>query len=156
REGGGYAGCDEVPTAAQAADWLNRHAGRVLLTTGSKELEAFTAVEGFAERLFVRVLPLPGVVEKCAALGFPASRIIAMQGPFTEEFNRALLRQLGIELLVTKDTGDEGGFSQKLEAARACCARVLVIRRPDEPEGALAPDALWRLLEDRLQQEATQ
>ncbi|MFR4239668.1 MAG: precorrin-6A/cobalt-precorrin-6A reductase [Butyricicoccus sp.] len=32
------------------------------------------------------------MLEKCAALGFPGAHIIAMQGPFSQAMNAALLR----------------------------------------------------------------
>ena len=76
-----YQNCEIVLDTAAAVDWLNAHPGKVLLTTGSKELEAYTAVQDFQTRLFPRVLPTASVLEKCAALGFLGAHIIAMQGP---------------------------------------------------------------------------
>ncbi|GAB2045081.1 hypothetical protein AGATL06_15780 [Agathobaculum sp. TL06] len=124
------AGVAAVPDTAAAVAWLNAHPGKVLLTTGSKELEAYTAVEGWRERLYPRVLPSVPVLEKCAALGFAGAHIIAMQGPFSREINAALLRQTGATILVTKDTGASGGFAEKLSAARETGATVLVVARP--------------------------
>ena len=124
-----------VPDTAAAVAWLNRHPGRVLLTTGSKELDAYTAVEDYRERLFPRVLPTVSVLEKCASLGFPGAHIIAMQGPFSQEMNVALLRQTGAEIMVTKDPGASGGFAEKLSAAQAAGVQVLMIARPREEKG---------------------
>ena len=126
---------ETVPDTAAAVAWLNAHPGRVLLTTGSKELEAYTAVENWRERLYPRVLPTASVLQKCEALGFAGAQVIAMQGPFTHEMNAALLRQTGADILVTKDTGAAGGFAEKLSAARAMGAAVLVIARPREESG---------------------
>ena len=124
-----------VPDTAAAVEWLNNHPGRALLATGSKELAVFTAVEGYRERLVVRVLPSASVLEQCASLGFAGAQIIAMQGPFSHEMNVALLRQTRADILVTKDTGKAGGFAEKLSAAREVGATVLVIARPCEEEG---------------------
>lgn len=124
-----------VPDTAAAAAWLSGHPGRALLTTGSKELAAFTAVEGYRERLFARILPDAGALQKCLDLGFPAAHLIAMQGPFSHEMNAALLRQTRADILVTKDTGKAGGFAEKLSAARETGAVVLVIARPCAEEG---------------------
>ena len=107
-----YQNCEIVLDTAAAVDWLNAHPGKVLLTTGSKELEAYTAVQDFQTRLFPRVLPTASVLEKCAALGFPGAHIIAMQGPFSQAMNAALLRETGAKILVTKDTGVSGGFAE--------------------------------------------
>lgn len=138
-----------VPDTGAAAAWLNLHPVRALLTTGSKELAAFTTVEGYRERLFPRVLPSVPSIEACTGLGFPAAHIIAMQGPFTKELNAALLRQLRAEVLVTKDTGAAGGCGEKLEAARETGARVLMISRPVKEDGLTLAEA-ERLLTERL------
>lgn len=124
-----------VPDTAAAVRWLNEHPGRALLTTGSKELEVFTAVRGWRERLAARVLPSVSVLEQCASLGFAGAQIVAMQGPFSHEMNAALLRQTRADILVTKDTGAAGGFAEKLSAAREVGATVLVIARPRAEEG---------------------
>ena len=130
-----YQNCEIVLNTAAAVDWLNAHPGKVLLTTGSKELEAYTAVQDFQTRLFPRVLPTASVLEKCAALGFPGAHIIAMQGPFSQAMNAALLRETGAKILVTKDTGVSGGFAEKVAAAEEVGAKVLVIARPRVENG---------------------
>ena len=128
-------GCETVPDTAAAVAWLNAHPGKVLLTTGSKELDAYTAVENWQERLYPRVLPVSSVLQKCEALGFAGAHVIAMQGPFTRGMNAALLRQTGARILVTKDTGASGGFAEKLAAAQDTGATVLVIARPRAETG---------------------
>ena len=130
-----FENCEIVLDTAAAVDWLNAHPGRVLLTTGSKELEAYTAVQGYRERVFPRVLPTASVLEKCSVLGFPGAHIIAMQGPFSQAMNAALLRETGADILVTKDTGASGGFAEKVAAAKEVSAKVLVIARPREEQG---------------------
>ena len=128
-------GCETVPDTAAAVAWLNAHQGKALLTTGSKELDAYTAVENWQERIYPRVLPAASVLQKCEALGFSGAHIIAMQGPFSHAMNVALLRQTGADILVTKDTGVSGGFAEKLSAARETGAKVLVIARPRAETG---------------------
>lgn len=124
-----------VRDAAAAAAYLNTVTGSVLLTTGSKELEAFTAVHRYAERLYPRVLPVVDVIQKCMELGFPGRSVIAMQGPFSYEINVALLRQIRAKYLVTKDSGAAGGFSEKLRAAASTGTTVILISRPTEEQG---------------------
>ena len=108
-----------VDSPEEAAAYLSGQEGNVLLTTGSKELAAFTAVPDYRERLYARVLSLPEVVKSCAELGFQGSHLICMQGPFSLEMNCALIHQTGARFLVTKDTGAAGGFPEKAEAAHA-------------------------------------
>lgn len=45
-------------------------------------------------------------------------------GPFTRELNEAMLRQVGAQWLVTKDSGTVGGTAEKLAAARATWERA--------------------------------
>ena len=58
-----------------------------------------------------------------------------MQGPFDEEMNLAMLRATRAAWLVTKDTGDAGGYAAKLRAAERAHAKVIVIGRPAQREG---------------------
>lgn len=132
-------------SAAEAGALLEKTEGRVLLTTGSKELSNFA---GIAERAYPRVLPSIDSLEKCLSLGFPAKNIICMQGPFTREMNEATIRQYGIDILVTKLTGTAGGFFEKIEAAENCGCRVLVIARPTHEDG-LTMDEVKALLCER-------
>lgn len=133
----GCAGRNGVFTAnaEEAARYLEKTEGKVLLTIGSKELEPFTGLKNFSERLYARILPVPEMVKKASDLGFDAGHIIAMQGPFTHELNLAMLRQTGASLLVTKDSGKAGGFREKLTAAEEAGAEVIIIGRPEEEEG---------------------
>lgn len=71
-----------VESVKQAVKWLNKREGAALLTTGSKELSAFTEVEDYQNRLYARVLSLPKVAVQCGELGFTGKHLICMQGPF--------------------------------------------------------------------------
>lgn len=140
-----YDGVVEVADVSAAVDFLNTVEGNVLVTTGSKELAAFTQVENYKERIFARVLSTAEVCRKCAELGFEGKNLFAMQGPFSEEMNTAMLRQVGAKWLVTKESGASGGFEQKLSAARKAGARVVVIRRPTRETGYDLSELLTRL-----------
>lgn len=104
--------------AAQCAAALESMSGNILLTTGSKELAVFCREEEVKERLFVRVLPGMESIRLCEEQGIAGKHILAMQGPFSEELNLALIRQFDIKCLVTKESGSAGGYTEKLEAAK--------------------------------------
>lgn len=131
----------------EAAEYLNKTEGNVLLAIGSKELIKYTKVWNFESRLYPRVLPMSEVVESCYALGFAGKQLICMQGPFTAELNHALIRQINARYVVTKDSGETGGFHEKYRAARETGAELLVIGRKKEEEG-ISPEALLELLEN--------
>ena len=145
---GDLIGCVLVDDTQGAVDFLNSTEGSVLLTVGSKELAAYTAVTDWKTRLYVRVLPLPASTQIAYELGFEGSRLICMQGPFTQEINEAMLRMLDVRYMVTKDTGAAGGFGEKLRAAKACGVTPVVIRRPLREEGVSVAECL-RLLGQR-------
>ena len=119
-----------VRDAEEAAAWRQEKEGNILLTTGVKELQSFRKID--SNRLFPRILPLKSSLDACEELGIPAKNIIAMQGPFSTECNEAMIRQLDIAYLVSKDGGARGGFPEKAEAADRTGIRMIVIGREEE------------------------
>ena len=118
-----------VPAAAALLPSLGK---RAFLTTGRTSLAAFA---GLDLEFLVRCVdpptgPLPHRVH-----------VLLDRGPFTVDGERALLRDHGIDVLVTKDSG--GSLtSAKLAAARAEGVQVLVVRRPPLPAGVDAVDTV--------------
>lgn len=142
-------GCVFVDDTDAAVAFLNGTQGNVLLTVGSKELEAYTAVDSYQTRIYVRILSVKDSVDAAFALGFTGAHLFCMQGPFSEELNAAMLKSIDAKYLVTKDTGAAGGFAEKIRAARASGATAVVIRRPAEESG-VSEAACLALLEERF------
>ena len=140
------AGSVVLPGAGEAAAYLADKAGRILLTTGAKELAAFAPLGG--ERLYPRVLPVQSSLDGCLRAGIPHRNIIAMQGPFSEELNLALLHQFAIRWMVSKDGGATGGFPEKARAAQRAGVPMVVIARPEEQGADFA--AILRECEERM------
>lgn len=131
------------------AEALAQTEGKILLTTGSKELSVFCRQERVRDRLIVRVLPGEESLRLCRENGLAGKQVIAMQGPFLMELNQALLRQYGIRYLVTKESGKAGGLMEKLEAARSCGVTTYLIGNPEREKGLsfeMAVAELGRLL----------
>jgi len=121
------------PEAARLAFSFGRP---VLLTTGSNNLAPYaeqSRTTGIP--LVARVLPRPESIQACLRAGVSEDRIIAAKGPFSVEENRAHIRQHRIGVLVTKDSGDAGGVSAKLDAARQEGCHVVLVERPALPAG---------------------
>jgi cobalt-factor III methyltransferase len=130
--------CESVADAAHRAIALGR---RIFLATGSRDLMIFLQAPGANEReWFVRMTPDPTLIRRAVELGVPRNHIVAMQGPFSEAFNRALWHDQRIDCVVTKDSGEAGGFSAKLGAAAALGIPLLVIRRPQLAYPRVAAD----------------
>jgi cobalt-factor III methyltransferase len=120
--------CNSVEKAAERAVATGR---RIFLATGSKDLATFLNAPGAEHReWYVRMTPEPALIRRAIDLGVPRDHILAMQGPFSEAFNTALWRDQRIDCVVTKDSGEAGGFSAKVRAAAVLDIPLLVIRRP--------------------------
>ncbi|HKS32129.1 MAG TPA: cobalt-precorrin-6A reductase [Enterobacteriaceae bacterium] len=102
---------------------------RILLTTGSKDLARWRAgLPG--KTLLARVLPVAEVMTQCAELGFGVGEIFALCGPFSAEFNSAFYRQCRAEVVITKASGAEGGYQEKVGPCLDAGIPCIVIARP--------------------------
>ena len=101
--------CIYVSDVEEAGAFLSSVPGRILVTTGSKELARFTRALGDPSRITARVLPARESLDACAEAGLAGKQIFAMQGPFGTEMNCALIRHAGASWLLTKQTGAAGG-----------------------------------------------
>ncbi len=126
---------DDTESCVEA---LKSFDGNVLLTTGSKDLKRYIGINN----LYVRVLPSEESIRLCEEAGIKRDHIIAMQGPFTLDLNKALISQFGIDLMVTKESGSTGGYPEKIQAALEKNISVYVIGRPTTEQGMSVVDAL--------------
>lgn len=124
-----------VENLEDAVEYLKDTTGNILATTGSKELYKYTKLSDYKSRVFARVLSVPSVIEQCYELGFQGKNLIAMQGPFSEELNYAMLKQIKAAYLVTKESGKAGGFLEKVLAAERANVTVLIIGRQKKETG---------------------
>ena len=115
-----------------AVEYLKDTKGNILTSTGSKELSEFTAISDYSTRVYARVLPTGNVVASCEEMGFGARNLICMQGPFSVEMNIAMINECRAAYVVTKASGNAGGFTEKYEAALKTGAELIVIGRPKE------------------------
>lgn len=111
-----------VAAAAQAVDGLGE---RAFLTTGRLEAAEFADVRAWC--LLRSIEPPDGPL--------PARHEILLdRGPFDLDRERATLRQWGIDVLVTKNSGG-AATAPKLVAAREAGIPVIVVERPTPPPG---------------------
>jgi len=128
--------------AAAVRSWPGEH---VFLTTGRRDLAAFAADD--RHEFLVRAVDAPdGPVPRRMTL-------LLDRGPYTVNGETALMREHGIGLLVSKNSGGPM-TAAKLQAARDLGVAVIMVRRPPLPEGATAvamvADAV-RWVEDRAE-----
>jgi precorrin-6A/cobalt-precorrin-6A reductase len=122
-----------VDSFAAAAEMLPSLRTRVLLTIGAKQLKHVAHLHDRLT-LVARILPSVPSLEQALAAGFTPDRLLCMRPPFSREFNRAILTEYRIDVLVTKASGREGGVEEKVLAARDLGIAVVMIRRPEHPE----------------------
>ena len=118
-------------------------------TMGSKELPALTAVQGYRERVWARLLPIPEGEALCTKWGFDPQKIIWGRGPFSLEENKQHLLRSGAQALITKETGSVGGYAEKAEAAAQCGVELITIKRPTET--GLTPKEVREMLLEQKQ-----
>jgi precorrin-6A/cobalt-precorrin-6A reductase len=101
----------------------------VFLTTGRRDLHVFAADD--RHRFLVRAVDPPdGPVP-------PRMTLVLDRGPYSVAGESALMREHGVGLLVTKNSGGPM-TAAKLEAAQDLNVRVVMVRRPPLPDGSVA------------------
>ena len=71
------------------------------------------------------------MVKKCEDNNILPKNIIAMQGPFTENMNVAMMEQLNIKYLITKKAGDTGGEREKVNACNKLDVEIIYLEKKE-------------------------
>ena len=121
-----------VPDIAGAVAALDRPRMNVMLAVGRMHLADFAPNP--QHMYLLRLVDPPA-----EALPFPDAKVIVDRGPFDEAADRALMEEHGIGLVVSKNAGGTGAYA-KIAAARALGLPVLMIDRPEQPEGRVFHD----------------
>ncbi|HAB60627.1 MAG TPA: precorrin-6A reductase [Lachnospiraceae bacterium] len=124
-----------VDSVEEAVTYLKQTSGNIFVTTGSKELYAYTQLPDFENRVYARTLSSPNVVKECYELGIQGKHLLCMQGPFSLELNYAMLLHTDAKYLVTKESGLPGGFAEKIDAAKQAGVTCIIIGRPKDVKG---------------------
>ncbi|MBC8949647.1 cobalt-precorrin-6A reductase [Xenorhabdus sp. TS4] len=121
----------KVATIKQACEIAANLATRILLTTGSKQLADYMAyLQG--KTVLARVLPTAEVLAMCEACGLSVDQIFALKGPFSADFNRAFYQFCQAEVVITKESGEQGGFREKVEPCLSLGLPCIVLCRPEQ------------------------
>ena len=120
--------CDDYTDAVRKmeADGI----ARLLALTG---VQTISKLRDYWENhpCWFRILHRDESLEKAAQQGFPVDHLVY----YEEEDEAALIARLQPQALLTKESGESGGFLQKLEAARAAGIPLYAVRRPPLPAG---------------------
>lgn len=132
---------DVVSSTDNAIELLKDIDGNILLTTGVKSLREYASEPAIKDRLVARILPSIESLNIALSTGIEPKKIIAMEGPFSEEINISLIHQYDIKVMVTKNSGSRGGFEAKALACLASGIRLLVIDSGEREEGVSLEEA---------------
>lgn len=116
----------------EVGDVLGASGKKALLSIGSRRLQ-YIMPHVEKENIFVRVLPSATSIAECLDAGVMPSHIIALQGPFSKEFNASVYKEYGIEAVVMKDSGLTGGTGTKIDAAIEMGVEPIIITKPSLP-----------------------
>jgi len=119
----------------------------IFVTTGSHQLESIVqSTFARSARLVVRVLPEGRLVQKCQDMGIYPRDIVAMQGQFSKEINKAMLKFYGADILLTRDSGAAGGTDTKISAALELGIETVLVKRT-KTNGGLTVNNVQELLD---------
>ena len=147
RESVQEAGCSNFRDMDELLAWLETEQGNIFVSTGASSAEAFIQLPDYQSRVWMRVLPSLDSLETCLRLGYRPERLICMQGPFSEELNYAMFRNSNARVLVTKESGAPGGFSEKVRAAQSLGMVTAVLSKPNETGGVSLEEAYKIIME---------
>lgn len=135
-----------VNTIDDAVHYLSKTTGNILSTIGSKELAKLCSIPDYQDRVYARILSNPDMVKKSYEEGFKGQHLICMQGPFSLEMNIAMIHQFNISYVLTKNTGDAGGFLDKVHSAQKTGCTLIIIGRAVKDEKGYTLEQIKEIL----------
>lgn len=128
----------------ECLEFLKEIKGAVFFTTGSKNIGDFEKVRN-NNRFIYRILPASESIEECKKHKIQMKDIIAVLGPFSKEFNKAMFIEYDVDYVVMKDSGREGGTIEKIQACRELGIIPILIGRKEE-EGIYDIDEIENII----------
>ena len=105
--------------------------GNCFFTTGSKNIGDFEKIKG-KNRFIYRILPALESLEECKRYNIKMRDIVAVLGPFSLDYNKAMFSEYSADYVVMKDSGEEGGTREKILACQELNIVPIVIGREAE------------------------
>lgn len=114
----------------EVAEMLNNTNGNILFLTGSNTADFYKShVKNFEQRALIRVLDTD--YSRNAVKEINESNIVFGNPPFSASDNLKLIRQHNISVVVSKDSGQRGGISEKVSACEKFGIPLILIRSPE-------------------------
>lgn len=121
--------CDDFDDAINRLKSHSIH--RLLALTGVQTISRLAPWWSQPENeCWFRILDRDSSHDLVRADGFPENHIVYFNDDTTEN----LLKKLSPQAIITKESGESGGFSEKIEAARRMDIKIFAICRPELPD----------------------
>ena len=101
-------------------------------------------------KIYFRILNTPLSRSKAQQTGFDISRVISEDPQIQHGTLLKKCQELGIELLLSKESGESGLMQPKLEVAKLLNIPLWIIRRPKLPEFDYAVSSEKELLQTNI------
>ena len=126
--------CRDFPDAVRRL--CHDHPRRLLALTGVNSIARLAAYWQSGGDTVFRILNRQDSLQKVLEAGFPMEKLVffASEGtlPTTDE-EQALMERVGCDAIITKQSGDAGGFPAKVAAAQKLGLRIYVVMPPPLP-----------------------
>lgn len=145
------------PPRDESIIWIDRYEDlrtlqpcTILATTGVQSISRLKPLEQEGFRILYRILPRESSVSLAKEQGATDDQLCFYH---EDEDEIAFLQQLRPDLLLVKESGESGGFTQKTEAARSLGITVAALKHPTTPKHfhcVNGPHGLRRMVEQLL------
>jgi len=111
-------------------EYVEKLDGNILVTLGSNNVPLFKDLKNLSN-IYFRILSRWDMVKRCEDNNILPKNIIAMQGPFSENMNIAMMEQFNIKYLITKKAGDTGGEREKVSACDKLDVEIIYLEKKE-------------------------
>ena len=132
-----YPPCDPAITWIDDYTQMPRDIHSLLATTGVQSISKLKPLEADGISIFYRILNRPSSIALALKQGATQAQLCYYDDP-----NDIPVQA---DAILLKESGLSGGFTEKVEAAKACGMRVIAIKRPEQPKSFIVVDGPYGL-----------
>ena len=132
-----YPPCDPAITWIDDYTQIPRDIYSLLATTGVQSISKLKPLEADGISIFYRILNRPSSIALALKQGATQAQLCYYDDPND--------MPVQADAILLKESGLSGGFTEKVEAAKACGMRVIAIKRPALPESFIVVDGPYGL-----------
>lgn len=132
-----YPPCDPAITWIDDYTQMPRDIHSLLATTGVQSISKLKPLAADGISIFYRILNRPSSIALALKQGATQAQLCYYDDP-----NDIPVQA---DAILLKESGLSGGFTEKVEAAKACGMRVIAIKRPEQPKSFIVVDGPYGL-----------